>query len=59
MAKSLFKLKGAEKFMKDLNKEIRALEGRTLEGLIHAVIELQREAEPGTPVDLGNQHLLI
>lgn len=40
--------------MKDLNKEIRALEGRTLEGLIHAVIELQREAEPGTPVDLGN-----
>ena len=54
MAKKVFELKGVKKFMDNLNKEIRELEGRTLQGLIEAVIELQREAEPGTPLDLGN-----
>lgn len=54
MATADFKLKGVKKFMKQLNQEIRDLEGRTLEGLIQAVIELQREAEPGTPIDVGN-----
>jgi len=54
MAKSSFKLKGMDKFMKNMNKEITDLRGRTLEGLIDAIIILQREAEPGTPVDMGN-----
>lgn len=54
MATADFKLKGVKKFMKELDREIKELKGRTLEGLIHAVIELQREAEPGTPIDVGN-----
>lgn len=40
--------------MRNFDKEVRALRFRTLDGLIAAVIELQREAEPGTPVDTGN-----
>ena len=54
MARTDFKLKGVDKFMRNLNNEIRKLEGRTLDGLIEAAIVLQREAEPGTPIDTGN-----
>lgn len=54
MPSATFKLKGVDKFMRNLNREIRGLRLRTLDGLIAAVIELQREAEPGTPVDTGN-----
>lgn len=54
MAKGTFKLKGVDKFMRNFDKEVRQLRGRTLDGMIAAVIELQREAEPGTPIDTGN-----
>lgn len=52
--KSSFKLKGMKKLLSNFNREIRAIKGRTHVGLIEAVIVIQREAEPGTPVDLGN-----
>jgi hypothetical protein len=54
MATADFKLKGVDKFMRNFQQEVRGLKGRTLAGLIDAVIELQREAEPATPIDLGN-----
>lgn len=40
--------------MKNFNREIHALRFRTIKGMIEAVLELQREAEPGTPLDTGN-----
>lgn len=49
-----FKLTGTKNFMQNLNKEITDMRGRTHRGLIEAAIVLQRKAEPGTPVDLGN-----
>lgn len=54
MATVDFKFKGMKKLLNNYNKELQAIKGRTLEGLIHAVIVIQRTAEPGTPVDLGN-----
>lgn len=54
MASGSFKLKGVDKFMRNFNKEIRDMRGRTLRGLIEAAIVLQRAAEPGTPIDTGN-----
>jgi len=40
--------------MNNLNYEIRQLNGRTLEGLIDAVIILQRAADKSIPLDTGN-----
>lgn len=54
MAVGNFKFKGEKKFMQNLNDEIRKMRGRTHRGLIEAAIVLQREAEPETPIDLGN-----
>ena len=53
MAKG-FHIKGMNKFMKNLNKEIRGIKNRTHAGLVNAAIIIQRKAEPGTPLDLGN-----
>ena len=49
-----FKIKGMKKVMNNLHREISAIRGRTLRGLIEAAIVVQRAAEPGTPVDLNN-----
>jgi|AntDeeMinimDraft_6_1070357.scaffolds.fasta_scaffold00326_10 hypothetical protein len=54
MAKNSFSWKGEKKFLNNFNDEISQLQDRTLEGLIRAVIVLQRAAEPGTPIDTGN-----
>lgn len=51
------KLTGAEKVMKNLQKEIRKITGRSLKGSIKAVILIRRDMEntpPTIPVDLGN-----
>lgn len=50
-------LKGFAQVMKTLNKEIKAIEGRTLDGLIQAgiiVIRSMEETPPRVPVDFGN-----
>jgi len=47
-------IKGFEKVKRNLEKEIRAIKGRTLEGLIHAQITVYRDMEPMIPIDLGN-----
>jgi len=54
MAQKGFKLKGIDKFMKNFNKEVQGIQNRTHAGLINAVIELWRAAEPGTPIDTSN-----
>ena len=50
-------LRGLNQFMSRLNKEIRKIENRTLDGLIRAAIIVHRDTEntvPKTPVDIGN-----
>lgn len=56
MAKQL-KLTGVEIVMKNLNREIKKLKGRSMAGLIKGGIIIMRDMEktpPLTPVDLGN-----
>lgn len=51
------KLKGMEKVMKNLQKEIEKIEGFTMKGLIRSVIIIRRDMEktaPLVPVDTGN-----
>jgi len=50
-------LKGLEAVVRSLNKEIKAIEGRSLKGLIRAAILIRRSMDynsPLIPVDLGN-----
>ena len=50
-------LKGLETVLKNLNKEIRAIKGRTLKGLIRAQIIVRRDMDlvsPKIPVKTGN-----
>jgi hypothetical protein len=50
-------LKGLEAVIANLNKEIKAIEGRSLAGMIRAAVVVRRSTEetpPLTPVDLGN-----
>lgn len=50
-------LAGLERVIHNLNKEIKAIEGRSLKGLIRAGIIVRRDMEftsPIIPVDLGN-----
>ena len=50
-------LQGLEAVIKNLNKEIKAIEGRSLAGLIRAAVVVHRSTEetpPITPLDLGN-----
>lgn len=54
MAARSFDLKNMKKFMRNFNDEIQRMRGRTHKGLINAAIVLQREAEPMTPLDIGN-----
>lgn len=51
------RLKGMETVLKNLNKEIDKIEGRTLKGLIRSAILIRRDMEvtpPLIPVDTGN-----
>jgi hypothetical protein len=50
-------LKGLEQVINNLNKEIKAIEGRSLTGLIRAAILVRRSMEetpPLIPLDTGN-----
>ena len=51
------KIEGFDKVIANLNKEIMAIENRTMRGLILGAALIRRETEHGTvktPVDLGN-----
>jgi len=51
------KLLGTEKVMRNLNREIKKIKGRTTAGLIEASIVIRRDMDkrpPLIPVDLGN-----
>lgn len=56
-AKGRGNLQGVETVMRNLNKEIAAIKGRTLKGLIRAQIIIRRDMEttaPVIPVETGN-----
>jgi len=48
------KLVGLDRAIKNLNKAVENTKAATKEGLIAGAFELQREAVPRTPIDLGN-----
>lgn len=45
---------GEDKVIANLNKEIRAIRGRTRQGLAAAAAIVKRESQRRTPVDTGN-----
>lgn len=48
------KVFGTENVLKNLNKEIRAVQGRTEAGLKTAGLLVQRESQKKVPIDTGN-----
>ncbi|GAG31886.1 unnamed protein product, partial [marine sediment metagenome] len=48
------KWKGLDKVLKNLNKEIQKIEGRTQAGVTEAALYIKRESQKKTPMDLGN-----
>lgn len=57
MAQAPIRLVGMEKVLRNLNREISKIEGRTLKGLIRSAILIRRDMEatpPLIPVDTGN-----
>lgn len=57
MAKNGADLKGLNKVLRNLNKEVKKIKGRSLKGLIRAQIIIRRDMEftsPVIPVDTGN-----
>ena len=57
MAGKKVKLKGMNKVMKNLNKEIQKIGGRCMKGLLLASIHVRRDMEktpPLIPIDTGN-----
>ena len=57
MAESGAKLEGLNKVLKNLNKEIKKIKGRSLKGLIRAQIIVRRDMEftpPMIPIDTSN-----
>ena len=48
------RLEGLDNVMQNLSKEIKAIEGRTIQGLIDACIIVWRDMEGDVPFDLGN-----
>lgn len=57
MAKNKAELRGMEKMLKKLNREIKAIKNRSLRGLIEAQIIVRRDMEftpPLVPIDTGN-----
>jgi len=50
-------LKGFDTVLRNLNKEIKAIEGRSLKGMLLAVAEIRKDIDsvpPVIPVDTGN-----
>lgn len=50
-------MKGLEQVMRNLNKEIKAIENRSLKGMILASIEIMNDTDktpPKVPIDTGN-----
>ena len=50
-------LKGLDQVLRNLNKEIKAIEGRSLKGMLLAVAEVRKDMEttpPLVPIDTGN-----
>lgn len=45
---------GLDKIMRNLNKEIRKIEGKTQQGLTAAALLVKARALPKTPIDTGN-----
>ena len=57
MAREQIRLVGMEKVLRNLNREIEKIQGRTLKGLIRSAILIRRDMEatpPLIPVDTGN-----
>lgn len=48
------KIKGFDKVINKLNKEIRKVEGRSLKGLIRAAVLVSQKMDKKIPVDTGN-----
>lgn len=51
------KMHGVDKVLRNLNKQVREIEGRTMKGLIQAAILVRKDMEqtsPTIPVDTGN-----
>jgi bacteriophage HK97-gp10 putative tail-component len=48
------KVEGEDAVLKNLNREIAGIEGRTLAGLLEAGLLIERESKPLVPVDTGN-----
>lgn len=47
-------LTGEAEVLRNLNKEIRKIKGRTVRGLFNAGLLVQRRSQQKTPVDTGN-----
>lgn len=57
MAKPAVRLTGIKTVMKNLNKEVKLIEGRSAAGLFRAAILVRRDmekTEPKIPIDTGN-----
>lgn len=57
MNKNVAGIKGFDKVLKNINRELKAIKGRSLQGLIKAQIVIRRDMEvtpPLVPVDVGN-----
>lgn len=50
MAKKINRLKGLDQVLAKLNKEIRAIEGRSMKGLLNAGILIRRDMEKTEPL---------
>lgn len=48
-----YKVKGLDNVMRNLNREIKAIEGRSREGLLQAALFVESEAVPITPILTG------
>ena len=47
--KTKMEFKGLDKVMKDINQEMKAVEGRSMKGMIEAVIHIRREMDDVPP----------
>ena len=54
MAVEVTELIGIDKVLLNLNKEIKKIEGRTIQGLSLAALHVKGKAQESTPVDHGN-----
>lgn len=51
------RVRGVDKVLRNLNREIKQIEGRTMKGLLRAAILVRRDmdrTEPLIPIDTGN-----